>query len=349
MTRLRKRRIVNNPNPSGSSRWYLVEDFRVRGKRGRTTKYIGSESPKNEEESDRLRKRFFLEMEQDAIDKKSELSTLTYRYDLPSMPEVASSSFPATIRLLERLRFTCQSIDRILATSEIDYYEGDIEARYVHGTTFIEGNTLSLRDTYRLLKEGIAPKDKSLREINEVQNYRAVRAFREKYKGKVDLAFIRKLHSLIMNNIDFESAGKFRRTDDIGIFGSELKPTPASMIEDELQEAIDDYYHGLEEGQYPFFLAVILHQRFESIHPFTDGNGRVGREVFNYLLLRDGMPRLIFLGKDREVYLQALQKGDEGDVFGMIMDFSELMVNQRLKVAEDRLRKLGESIKADSK
>jgi Fic family protein len=62
---------------------------------------------------------------------------------------------------------------------------------YIHGTTAIEGNTLTLRETHYLLNEEIVPKEKFLREINEVQNFKYVKAYLEKYKGKVDLKFIR--------------------------------------------------------------------------------------------------------------------------------------------------------------
>jgi Fic family protein len=131
-------------------------------------------------------------------------------------------------------------------------------------------------------------KGKALREINELQNFKKVKSFRDKYRGNVTIDFIRMLHSLIMSNIDFELAGAFRRTDDVWIQGCELGVTPAELVESELRQAINRYYEKLEKKLHPFEAAALFHYDFELIHPFTDGNGRVGREIFNYMLKKGG-------------------------------------------------------------
>lgn len=119
---------------------------------------------------------------------------------------------------------------------------------------------------------GILPAEKSLREINEVQNFRRVLDYRNKYRGQLNLRFIKNLHDLIMRNIDDESAGVFRRSDMIGISGYDFQLTPAFEIEDELKKAIDECYDIIKSGGYPFEEAVIFHYRFETVHPFADGN-----------------------------------------------------------------------------
>jgi Fic family protein len=182
-----------------------------------------------------------------------------------------------------------------------------------------------------------------LREINEVQNFRSVRSFRDAHRGRVTLSTIRQFHALIMNNIDFHSGGQFRRTDDIGIVGRDDLLTPSALIQEELTAALDHYYQSIEDGIYPFFAAVIFHHRFESVHPFTDGNGRVGREVFNKMLTTHKFPRLLFIGQDRASYLKALELGDEGDEAGMIDLFARLLISQRKDVAQEKLRRLIEN------
>jgi Fic family protein len=142
-----------------------------------------------------------------------------------------------------------------------------------------------------------------------------------------------------MNNIGFDTAGRFRRIDDISIAGCDFMVTPSELIEEELTKLVEEYYSALEEGYYPFEEAVLFHYNFEMIHPFTDGNGRVGRELFNYMLNEKDYPRLLFLGSEREEYLKMLQLGNEGEYQSMVVKFAKLIIKQRLNVLLERFKK----------
>jgi Fic family protein len=143
-----------------------------------------------------------------------------------------------------------------------------------------------------------------------------------------------------MDNIDHESSDTFRRTDDIFLAGYDTVLTPAIMIEQELDEIIQKYYSNLKEGRHPFEAAVIFHYDLEAIHPFADGNGRVGREVLNYMSIREHFPRLLFLGKDREAYISALHKGNLQNMSGIVTDLAELVLDQRMSILTENLRKV---------
>ena len=132
-----------------------------------------------------------------------------------------------------------------------------------------------------------------------------------------------------MSNIDEESAGQFRRIDTIGIRGLDASVAPSIMIEEELQNIIDEYYSNIEAGGNPFEEAVLFHYRFEMIHPFTDGNGRVGREVLNHMLNKAGYPRLIVRRVQREKYLSALRSGNEGQYAKLVSQFADLLLDDR--------------------
>lgn len=200
---------------------------------------------------------------------------------------------------------------------ELEVYNEQQDTLYIHGTTAIEGNTLTLNETYYLLTEGIVPK-KSLREINEIQNYKKVRFFINDYKGKLTIPFIKKLHSLIMNNIDYETAGQFRTKDNIIILGSNISSGLAATIKLYLQDLIDS------NDLHPFERAILFHYKFEVIHPFTDGNGRTGREILNFMLQKEGYPRFIISKESREMYLKALEHGNKNEVIEMLQIFFEL-------------------------
>lgn len=160
------------------------------------------------------------------------------------------------------------------------------------------------------------------------------------YKKKVSLDFVRNMHALIMDNIDIESAGTFRRTEDVNIAGCSMGLAPAAVIEEELAEAIMEYYSDMKGGRHPFESAILFHYRFEAIHPFTDGNGRVGREVLNFMLMKERFPKLLFLGKDRELYIKALKLGNEGRMGEMVSLLAEPILSQRMDILVKNLERV---------
>jgi len=337
---LRKAYRVELTRSSGKTKYYLVKDIRVGKKKAKVRKYVGVR-PLTASERLEYSRRYAYELEFKAVKKKAELSASQFHADYLSEDEV---------RQIEDIKYIYRLFRELMTVNEEKEYEKNFEINYIYGTTAIEGNTLSLEEAYALYNTGKLPAGKNLREINEVQNFRKVVRYRNSYKGNVDLNFIRKLHALIMDNIDIESAGTFRRTDDIMIVGRSERVCPHPVIEEELKRAIDSYYSALKEGKYPFEQAVLFHHRFEAIHPFTDGNGRVGREVLNYMLTSEGFPRLLFVGgKERERYIDSLNMGDEERYRDMIRAFAELILEQRRKKMIENIKDTLEGKKGQSR
>lgn len=316
-------------------RYYLVKDVRVKDRKGKVLKFIGSNEPTFEEKT-RFYSEYAYELEVKAALKKAELSSSYYKSDYINSE---------VLRNLEEIKYIYKTLMELMTVNEIETYEENFEVYYIYGTTSIEGNTLSLDDTQKLLLYNILPKDKQLREVNEVQNFKKVLKYRNRYKGKVTLEFIKMLHNLIMSNIDNESAGTFRRTDAVGISGCDLRLCPYPVIETELAQIITTYYQELANGKHPFEQAIIFHYRFEAIHPFSDGNGRVGREILNYMLKANDLPKLLFLGKDRSNYVNALRKGDDADLQGMVSVFADIIMKQRRKILFKNLKEMTQTIR----
>ena len=302
-------RLERYRDRSGQFRYYLAKDIRFRERKLKARVFIGTKKPSHTSVRS-LSKKYAYEIERKAVEKLAGLATESYSGGLVSQQMV---------RDIEEIRFTYKSLESFMATVEAKALEHDLVVKYVHGTTFIEGNTLTLKETSRLWDEGILPARKKLREIYEVENFKKVLAFRTRYKRHIDGRFIRRIHRLIMDNIDHEMAGRYRRTDAIGIAGVDISLTPALLIEEELNELIAKYYNTVStEGVHPFEAAVLFHFHFERIHPFNDGNGRTGRELLNYQLQRGGYPPFILSGAERDRYLDSLGKADQGDMKGLI-------------------------------
>jgi Fic family protein len=312
-------------------RFYLEKKIRYGDKRFSVLRYLCSGTHPSEQEMRYYQKKYGLELEQKAAKKIGQLSIGKFKLNYLN-PDVISN--------LEGLKYLYRRFTELVTGAELAAYNDNFEIHYVHGTTSIEGNTLTLKQASDLLVHGIVPGSKSLREVNEVQNFVNVKRFRDSYKSKVNLEFIKSLHALIMHNIDNESAGYFRRADNIGIQGCDLQLCPSSEIPESLSRIIDYYYRRINEGYHPFEEAAMFHYFFEMIHPFTDGNGRVGREILNYMLLKNKYPKLLFLGGDRDRYISALKLGNDNNYSEMVSIFANVILEQNTNALLANLEKL---------
>ena len=326
----KKYRIEVSYPSRGNPKYYLVKDVWFRNRKRKVKKYLGVIQPTHEQ-VDHYRKKYAYWMELQAAKKKAEISSALFTSTVLTRAEISK---------LEEMRHIYSAFKSFLTVNEIEAYEQDFSIHYIQGTTAIEGNTLTLDETAHLLLHGIIPRTKSLREINEIQNYKRVIKYSSKYTGKITIGFIRDIHELVMNNIDNESAGQFRRMDDICISGCQIPLAPAPLIETELEMLLSQYYKNITHGVHPFEEAVRFHYEFEIIHPFSDGNGRVGREIFNCMIAKEGYPKMLFLGKDRETYIQALIHGNDDDYGKMVRIFTEIVFNQRIIKVSQALEKV---------
>ena len=174
----------------------------------------------------------------------------------------------------------------------------------VYNSNAIENSTLTLEETEKILLEQTLSRNVSLREVFEAKNLaRVIEHTRKKVKeselGK-DLMVM--FHQMLIGGIDDAIAGRFRGKGEYVRVGAYIAPAP-EHVERMIETALLEYSSDL--GTYFLDRIAKFHLDFETIHPFCDGNGRIGRVIINFQLLQHGLPRIIIRNKEKDVYYRA--------------------------------------------
>jgi len=185
---------------------------------------------------------------------------------------------------------------------------------FTYDSTGIEGNTMSLDETRWLLFEGIVPKEKTLREINEALNHKKAFDYMLEYNDEINNEFIWGLHRLVVaNTLGPELVQQIGRYRKVQVFvGSSIPPKPQEVHNK--MAALLRWYTKNKKKIHPLVIASYFHTEFEKIHPFVDGNGRVGRLLMNFILHKNKYPMINIPKRRRLRYYEVLQivhkKGD---------------------------------------
>ena len=196
-----------------------------------------------------------------------------------------------------------------------NYYERFV-TEFTYDTNAIEGSTVTLQETALILFDKVVPEGKSLREISEVQNHKNAFDYMLNYKGGISKNFVLKLHKLLMHNILWKYAGRFR---DIQVYirGARFTPPKPEDVEKEFRHLMI-WYRSNKRKYHPVVLAAYFHHVFESVHPFRDGNGRVGRLLLNFILRENSLPMINIKYKNRSKYYEALEAANKGNLKPMV-------------------------------
>ena len=195
---------------------------------------------------------------------------------------------------------------------------------FTYNSTAIEGNTLTLQETAQLLFEGITPK-KSLREINEIINHKEAFDYILKNKEDISKNVILKLHSIVIKNTlkkELEDQiGKYRNIQ-VYIRGVEWMPPKPKEVPKEMRKLLL-WYSRNKNKLHPLVLIAYFHSAFESIHPFVDGNGRVGRLLMNFILHRNKYHMINIPNSEKDVYYKVLE---ESQIKSNLRPFIEFLI-----------------------
>ncbi len=182
---------------------------------------------------------------------------------------------------------------------------------FTYNTNRIEGSTLSLEDTRHLLQRDAVPRSKPLRDVLETRAHAALLHRLLEHPEPLDLRHLLEWHEAIFRETKPDIAGQLRSVQ-VWIGGS--KHVPPSPLE--VRPLMMEFVRRLHRNHrllHPVQLAAEFHFRFESIHPFADGNGRIGRLAMNLLLNGAGYPMVDIPFVKRKGYYAALERGNVTD------------------------------------
>lgn len=174
----------------------------------------------------------------------------------------------------------------------------------VYNSNAIENSTLTLKETEKILLDMEVSRDVSLREVYEAKNLaRVIGYIRNKSKEmEISKETMLLLHQMLIGGINDKIAGSFRKQGEYVRVGTYIAPAP-EHVELMIEAIVTEYNGDLSD----YFLEKIakFHLAFETIHPFCDGNGRIGRVLICFQLQRLGFPIIIIRDREKDVYYRS--------------------------------------------
>lgn len=201
----------------------------------------------------------------------------------------------------------------------------DWKVKYVYNTDKIEGNSLTFDEVRTALTIGTEGIKKEKKDILETINSQTALSNIFDTTNEFNLEFIKRLHQSVQQGIS-PIAGEFKKEDNciIDDAGNLIdNTTPANFTEERMSEMIN-WYSKNKNKYHPLVLASIIHNQFVYIHPFDDGNGRVARLLFNFILIKNTYFPIIFFNDEKQRYYSGLRQSKDGDMKPFVMYSSEL-------------------------
>ncbi|MCK5474120.1 MAG: Fic family protein [Candidatus Aenigmarchaeota archaeon] len=253
--------------------YYLEHSFRKDGKIEKKEKYLGKTIPKNIED---VKKQFISEI-----------------YKSKWFDE------------FDRIKKGFLAQKKLMPASAIEKEKESFMIRFTYDTNRIEGSTLTLRETAELLLEGIAPKAKPMRDVKEAEAHKKVFYEMLRNKKKLSMQTVLYFHKKFFENTKEDIAGKLRQ-HQVAISGSKFMP-PLSVEVYPLLVDFFKWYNYYENKLHPIELAALVHLKLVTIHPFSDGNGRISRMIMNLVLNNHEYPLFNITYEKRAGYYIALE------------------------------------------
>ena len=253
--------------------YYLEHSFKVNGKVKVLSKYLGSEVPGNIEEL------------KDDIEFEALRKVLAWQ-------------------LLRIKKNYDKEINKYPAAEREKAIE-DFIIHFIYDSSKIEGSSLTYKDTVGLFLHGVSPKNKPIKDVQEAEGYREAFYAMVEYKGEMTLEKVKEWHKMIFKVSMPYIAGKIRKHKII-VIGSRVSFPHSERLPSMLKNFFLWYVHN-KHNYNPVEFSALVHLKFVTIHPFSDGNGRISRLLANYVLHRAGYPLFNMKFGDRMSYYKNLE------------------------------------------
>ena len=271
----------------GKAYYKLVHTIRKGKKITHKTKYIGKSLPPKA----RLK-----QLEEEFL---KEIAGQKYRY--LSLEDVEK---------IENRKVEYKREIKKLSQSENEKNLKEFMIRFTYDSSKLAGVPITLRQTSLILKEGIIPKNiKNLKDVKELENHEKGFLIITKYKGKLDIKFIKKLHKVLLTGVNDEIIGKLRNElkRNVKIAGTPYVPPKWQDLKQELDNFFK-WYKAENRRLHTLELAALVHLKLISIQPFIDGNSRLSRLLMNWILWKKNYPLVDIPIEELEIYYDILDK-----------------------------------------
>ncbi len=298
-----------------SKYFYLVANVRINKNWKKFRVYIGKNLSQNEIGKNRKKYTVVLKRRVNEYFKKIDvLKTIISDNDL---------------KVLKKIKEKYKNLAKTSPTIKEKYYEWFVTT-FTFNSNAIEGSTITLRETSMILFDKITPPNRTLREVKEVENHKKAFDYVLGYRGDVNKVLVLKIHRILTKDIlsDNES-GKFRKVQ-VFVRGAEEVPPKPEDVERQIK-VLMRWYAKNKKRYHPVVVASYFHTAFEGIHPFIDFNGRTGRMLLNFILLKSGFPAIDIRNRERMKYYEAIRRTLKGD----IKMFVELAVKYLKDIGEN--------------
>lgn len=272
----------------GREYYYFEFAFKVHSKRVAFTRYLGKELPPNEELKSKI-KGYFEGIGQIVAE------------------QIITKDFPPNgVNTIEKYRAWYHYLSHELCEMEFRQFRDLFIVLFVLNSNRAEGSRVTREDIEAVMERRKKPKtmiDKEILNSLDAINF----AFADKMKW--NMASVKKIHRLLLSGID-DTAGKYKVHDNVIGSGIASITTPKGKVKGEMKKLME-WFNRKKKTDYPPALALEFHWRFEQIHPFQDGNGRVGRILLNAWLLDSFFMPVIFFSENHISYSSAIAKSIE--------------------------------------